>query len=66
MKAQSAVEYLMTYGWSILIIAVVIASLVELGVFNSVNSSPSSCIGVTGYSCTNPILYASGSLVTSM
>ena len=63
MKAQSAVEYLMTYGWSILIIAVVIASLIELGVFNSVNASPSACIATTGYSCTNPTLYASGALV---
>ena len=66
MKSQSAIEYLMTYGWSILIIAVVIASLIELGVFNSANLSPSSCIATTGYSCTNPTLYASGALVTNL
>ncbi len=34
-KAQSAMEYLMTYGWSILIIAVVLAALFELGVFGN-------------------------------
>ena len=56
----------MTYGWSILIIAVVIASLIELGVFNSANLSPSSCIATTGYSCTNPTLYASGALITKL
>ena len=33
-KAQSAMEYLMTYGWAILIIAVVLGALFELGVFN--------------------------------
>ncbi len=66
MNAQSAVEYLMTYGWSILIIAVVIASLIELGVFNSTNSGTSACIGTTGYSCGTPILYASGALITNL
>ena len=33
-KAQSAMEYLMTYGWAILIIAVVLGARFELGVFN--------------------------------
>ncbi|MDE1846336.1 MAG: LamG domain-containing protein [Candidatus Micrarchaeota archaeon] len=33
-KAQSAMEYLMTYGWAILIIAVVLGALYQLGVFN--------------------------------
>ena len=66
MKAQSAVEYLMTYGWSILIVAVVIASLILLGVFNSGNTGTSSCLATPGYSCTNPTLYASGSLITKI
>ncbi|MGC8538128.1 MAG: hypothetical protein ACP5MZ_04090 [Candidatus Micrarchaeia archaeon] len=35
MKLQSAMEYLMTYGWAILIVAVVLAALFELGVFNT-------------------------------
>ncbi|MGC8662475.1 MAG: hypothetical protein ACP5RT_01670, partial [Candidatus Micrarchaeia archaeon] len=30
-KAQSAMEYLMTYGWAILIIAVVLGALFQLG-----------------------------------
>ncbi len=36
-KSQSAMEYLMTYGWAILIIAVVLAVLFQLGVFNGSN-----------------------------
>ena len=40
-------EYLMTYGWAILIIAVVLAALFELGVFNPMTfapkASPGSC-----------------------
>ena len=33
-------EYLMTYGWAILIIAVVLGALFELGVFNANNFAP--------------------------
>jgi len=39
-KAQSAMEYLMTYGWAILIIAVVLGALFELGVFNPMTFAP--------------------------
>ena len=39
-KSQSAMEYLMTYGWAILIIAVVLGALYYLGVFNSNNLAP--------------------------
>ena len=39
-KAQSAMEYLMTYGWAILIISVVLAALFQLGVFNPMTFAP--------------------------
>ncbi len=39
-KIQSAMEYLMTYGWAILIIAVVLGALFGLGFFNSASLSP--------------------------
>jgi hypothetical protein len=39
-KAQSAMEYLMTYGWAILIIAIVLAALFQLGVFNPMSFAP--------------------------
>ncbi len=39
-KAQSAMEYLMTYGWAILIIAVVLGALFELGVFDPATLAP--------------------------
>ena len=44
-RAQSAMEYLMTYGWAILIIAVVLGALFELGIFNTTGprASPGSC-----------------------
>ena len=34
-KAQSAMEYLMTYGWAILVVVAVVAALYALGVFKS-------------------------------
>jgi hypothetical protein len=47
MKMQSAMEYLMTYGWAILIIAVVLGALFQLGVFSSssfsVRAPPGAC-----------------------
>ncbi len=42
---QSAMEYLMTYGWAILIIAVVLGALFGLGFFNSANLAPKVAAG---------------------
>jgi hypothetical protein len=43
MRAQSALEYMMTYGWAILIIVIVAAVLYSLGIFNpSANSGATS------------------------
>ena len=45
LKSQSAMEYLMTYGWAILIIAVVLGALFSLGVFNANNFAPKASPG---------------------
>ncbi len=54
-KLQSAMEYLMTYGWAILIIAIVLIALFSLGVFSS-NNLGTSCISESGFLCTNMTL----------
>ena len=54
-KAQSAMEYLMTYGWAILIIAVVLGALFSLGVFSSSSFLGTACIPQSGYLCSNPV-----------
>ena len=61
-KAQSAMEYLMTYGWAILIIAVVLGALFSLGVFSGSSLLGTSCIASPGYLCQNPVLSTSGTL----
>ncbi len=63
-KLQSAMEYLMTYGWAILIIAVVLAALFELGVFNGSNLAPQACIAQAGFVCKNPVYTANGIGIT--
>ncbi len=55
-------EYLMTYGWAILVIAVILALLFALGLMNGSDiGSTSSCIAASGFSCTNPS-YSSNSV----
>jgi len=66
LKAQSAMEYLMTYGWAILIIAVVLGALFSLGVFSGSSLLGTSCIATSGFLCQNPILSTSGTLTATI
>jgi hypothetical protein len=56
-KGQTAMEYLMTYGWAILIIMVVVAVLFYLGVFN-LGSTISQCTFPPGFTCVSNKLQA--------
>ncbi|MCD6591193.1 MAG: hypothetical protein J7K72_04445, partial [Candidatus Aenigmarchaeota archaeon] len=46
-KGQSAMEYLMTYGWAILIVIIVAAALYALGVFNPATFTGRTATGFT-------------------
>lgn len=46
-KGQGALEYLMTYGWALLIIVVVGAALYALGILNPASYVKSTCSGFT-------------------
>ncbi len=63
-KAQSAMEYLMTYGWAILIIAIVLAALYVLGVFNGSAFVGTTCTATSGALCTSPIASPGNFIVT--
>ncbi len=66
-KGQSAMEYLMTYGWAILIIAVVLSVLFGLGLFNSSNLSTSACIASPGYLCIGAIYdHANANIIVTL
>ncbi|MFH0714508.1 MAG: hypothetical protein V1847_01655 [Candidatus Diapherotrites archaeon] len=43
-KGQSALEYLMTYGWALVVIVIVIAALFAFGIFNP--PSAGTCTGL--------------------
>jgi hypothetical protein len=50
-RAQSAMEYLMTYGWAILIVAIVLGALYSMGVFSASSTISTSCVPSSGYYC---------------
>jgi hypothetical protein len=56
---QAAMEYLMTYGWALLVIVIVIAILLVMNPF----SAPQSCrFDQVGYTCDSPAIDTSGLL----
>jgi len=44
-------EFLMTYGWAVLILLTVVAILFYLGIFNPRTVSPNACVLPAGFSC---------------
>ncbi len=58
-------EYLMTYGWAILIIAVVLAALFSLGVFTNPGLGIA-CIASPGYTCQSVTLAQTGTINVSL
>lgn len=62
MRVQSAMEYLMTYGWAILIIAVVLGTLFSLGTFEGGANLGTSCVAISGIYCQSLILDMNGNL----
>ncbi|MFH1470763.1 MAG: hypothetical protein ABIF01_03375, partial [Candidatus Micrarchaeota archaeon] len=58
-RGQAAMEYLMTYGWAILVIVIVLAALLYLGVFNLAGKTPDLCQFQVGLQCSSFRLDAS-------
>ena len=51
-KGQAAMEFLMTYGWAILVVLVAIGALAYFGILSPSKFLPSSCMLSGGFSCT--------------
>ena len=47
----------MTYGWSILVIAIVMIAMFGLGIFGGSSSIPTACLAQSGYTCQSPVLH---------
>lgn len=65
-RQQSAIEYLSTYGWAIVAIAVMLGVLYSLGLFGGGTNTVRGCSVVEGFSCTQPLLYSSGVLTAGI
>jgi hypothetical protein len=51
-KAQAAMEFLMTYGWAILVVLAAIGALAYFGVLSPGNLLPQKCEFTSGFDCT--------------
>ena len=61
-SGQSALEYMMTYGWAILIIVIVAVILYSMGIFNPASSISSTITGFSATPVSNAICTANGIL----
>jgi hypothetical protein len=50
-KGQAAMEFLMTYGWAIMVVLIVIGALAYFGVLSPTNLLPEKCFLPLGMSC---------------
>ncbi len=64
-RSQSALEYMMTYGWAILIIVIVAVILYSMGIFNPSSSLASTVTGFNGFTVQSNCV-AGGTLVLSV
>ena len=59
-KAQAAMEFLMTYGWAILVVLFAIGALAYFGVLSPARFLPASCTLMPGLGCSNFKVDATG------
>jgi len=59
-KAQVAMEFLMTYGWAILVVIVVISALAYFGVLNPANLLPEKCTFPVSLDCVDFVVSDEG------
>jgi hypothetical protein len=52
-RGQAAMEFLMTYGWALLVVLVAIGALASFGVLNPSGLLPETCTMIPGIACTD-------------
>lgn len=63
-KGQAAMEFLMTYGWAILVVLIAIGALAYFGVLNPGRFLPSSCTITPGISCEDFVVVDGSDTIT--
>ncbi|HDP74184.1 MAG TPA: hypothetical protein ENN46_04510 [Candidatus Woesearchaeota archaeon] len=61
-KAQAAMEYLMSYGWAIIVVLIVFGAFVYAGVLRPLALVPDKCIAPSGFFCESFSYTEAGSL----
>jgi hypothetical protein len=51
-RGQAALEFMMTYGWAILVVLAAIGALSYFGVLNPSKLTPDTCLTSSGFGCT--------------
>ena len=62
-KAQAAMEFLMTYGWALIVVMVAIGALAYLGVLNPNRFLPEGCVLGPGLNCEYQKITESGNSI---
>lgn len=65
-KGQAALEFMMTYGWAILVVLAAIGALSYFGILNPSRYTPDMCMGTTGFSCAGKPIVDNESIMFSM
>lgn len=65
-RLQSAVEYLSTYSWAILVLAIAIGALYLSGLLSPNRSIPDTCISSPDFTCLSTSLTADGLLTVDI
>jgi len=60
LKAQAAMEYLVTYGWALLVLFIVVAYLLATGAFASNSFAAQECVLQPDLPCSPYVLYRDG------
>ena len=58
-RSQAAMEFLMTYGWAILVVLAAVAALAYFGVLNPEKFLPNKCVIEPGLACVDSKIEAS-------
>ncbi len=65
-KGQAAMEFLMTYGWAILVVLIVISALAYFGVLDPSNFVPDRCTFPVSLTCTDFVVKGNGAGFTQL
>lgn len=66
LRLQSAMEYMITYGWVVIMIAIGLAALYAFGVFTTPSVTPATCNFSGDFDCLNAQLAMNGNLIVNL